>query len=64
MIHGKVRRTKEDLVELPPPKYLTSKIKLSDQEVLAYNTLSTGVFMNVLITGMKGGKLLGGQIRY
>jgi len=49
-----VRHTKDDLVELPPPIYLTTSINLSQSEKKTYNTLVSSVRTNIITTSMEG----------
>ena len=49
-----VRQTKLDIVELPPPKYCTTVLPMSHEEVTTYNTLVSAIQSNLLITSMSG----------
>lgn len=49
-----VRHTKLDIEELPLPKYCTTILKMSQEEVTTYNTLVCAVQSNLLITSMEG----------
>jgi SNF2 family DNA or RNA helicase len=48
------RHTKNDIFELEPPRFKTTKIPMSSIEAKTYNTLVTGVQLNILATSMKG----------
>lgn len=49
-----VRHTKADIEELPPPRYNTTILPMSADEVTTYNTLVCAVQSNLLITSMEG----------
>ena len=47
------RHTKDSLQDLPPPRFTTTYTELSPSETMAYNTLTTVIRSNILITSMK-----------
>jgi SNF2 family DNA or RNA helicase len=49
-----VRHTKMDIEELPLPRYHTTVLSMSAEEVTTYNTLVCAVQSNLLITSMEG----------
>lgn len=49
-----VRHTKVDIAELPLPRYSTTMLSMSAEEVTTYNTLVCAVQSNLLITSMEG----------
>eukprot|EP00804_Cyclotella_cryptica_P023714 CCRYP_017271-RB/>CCRYP_017271-RB protein AED:0.03 eAED:0.03 QI:232/1/1/1/0.75/0.77/9/691/1469 len=49
-----VRHTKADLVEIPPPIFSTTHIKLSQPETTTYNTIVSSIKANIITTSMKG----------
>ena len=49
-----VRHTKLDIVELAPPKYQTTILPMTYEEVTTYNTLVCAIQSNLLITSMQG----------
>ena len=49
-----VRHTKADIEELPPPRYQTTVLPMSEDEVRTYNTLVCAVQSNLVITSMEG----------
>ena len=49
-----VRHTKADLVEIPPPVFSTSYIRLSQPEITTYNTIVSGIRTNIITTSMEG----------
>ena len=49
-----VRHTKLDIEELPPPRYKTTILPMSSEEVKTYNTLVCAVQSNLVITSMEG----------
>jgi SNF2 family DNA or RNA helicase len=49
-----VRHTKRDIEELQPPRYQTTTLQMSSEEVKTYNTLVCAVQSNLIITSMKG----------
>lgn len=48
------RHTKLDIAELEPPRFERRVVPMSFVEVMTYNTLASGVQMNILLTSMKG----------
>jgi len=49
-----VRHTKLDILELPPPKFSTTLLTMSVDEIASYNVLVSGIMSNLLITSMEG----------
>ena len=49
-----VRHTKLDIKELPLPKYQSTILPMSMEEMKTYNTLVCGIQSNLAITSMKG----------
>ena len=49
-----VRHTKNDIEEIPPPRYIKTHTDMSQQELMSYNTLVTAAQMNIKTTSMKG----------
>ena len=49
-----VRHTKLDIDEVPPPKFCTTSLTMSADEIASYNVLVSGILSNLLITSMEG----------
>lgn len=49
-----VRHTKADIEEVPEPKYLKSRTRMSIEELKSYNTLVSAAQMNIVTTSMEG----------
>lgn len=49
-----VRHTKLDIDELPLPKFCTTKLDMSKDEIASYNVLVSGIMSNLKITSMEG----------
>jgi SNF2 family DNA or RNA helicase len=49
-----VRHTKLDIDELPPPKFETTMLEMSRDEIASYNLLVSGIMSNLKITSMEG----------
>ena len=49
-----VRHTKADIQEVPEPKYIKSRTRMSIDELRSYNTLVSAAQMNIVTTSMEG----------
>ena len=49
-----VRHTKLDIEELQPPRYVTTRLQMSPEEIKTYNTIVCAVQSNLVITSMEG----------
>lgn len=49
-----VRHTKLEIAEIPKPTFTVAKMKMSETEMCAYNTIATTARMNLVLTSMEG----------